>query len=412
MMSLSRKVKPVSSERENEIIDLYYKIGAGSMYIDLTRTFFIFMAALRRTTRHDIAKIPNGPESWLGGAALFSFGGISFKFADRFLKYGRRVGCASAILNNAPNAFFTVSNQHCQGLWDEIEKVDHHLIDHGLGEGDLFHTTGYMWNHGVVKAEQGDFDQSREIIEKLFQIGETYDYALANVYAHTLNAAHLIKKNRTSEALVESERGLSYSRERGTENQELAFLGHKGQAQLLLGETEASNDTISWGREIYEKQRHVCALYVTPHLVARFLADIHRLQQELCDARPFHDPNIRKTAYRSGKAALKKSRKYAPYRTNIFRLMGHYYWLVNKQRKAIQWFDKAIKEGERLGARPDLSRTYLEVGRRLLEPQSKFKELNGISAPEYLNKAETLFREMDLQWDLEQLERVRAGEKI
>jgi hypothetical protein len=27
-----------------------------------------------------------------------------------------------------------------------------------------------------------------------------------------------------------------------------------------------------------------------------------------------------------------------------------------------------------------------------------------------MNKAETLFREMDLQWDLEQLERVRASE--
>ena len=70
---------------------------------------------------------------------------------------------------------------------------------------------------------------------------------------------------------------------------------------------------------------------------------------------------------------------------------------------------KTIKEGERLGAPPDLSRTYMEVGKRLLDPQSRFKELNGIGAPEYLSKAETLFREMDLQWDLEQLERVRTN---
>lgn len=49
----------------------------------------------------------------------------------------------------------------------------------------------------------------------------------------------------------------------------------------------------------------------------------------------------------------------------------------------------------------------MEVGKHLLEPKNKFKELNGISATEYLNKAETLFREMDLQCDLEQLEQVR-----
>jgi hypothetical protein len=51
----------------------------------------------------------------------------------------------------------------------------------------------------------------------------------------------------------------------------------------------------------------------------------------------------------------------------------------------------------------------LEVGKRLLEPQSKYRELNDLSANEYLDKAEKLFREMDLQWDLEQLERVRTG---
>ena len=85
--------------------------------------------------------------------------------------------------------------------------------------------------------------------------------------------------------------------------------------------------------------------------------------------------------------------------------MGRYYWLIGKQRQALAWWTRTILEGERLGARPDLARTYFEVGKRLLEPQSRYRELNGISAKEYLDKAEKLFREMDLQWDLEQLER-------
>jgi hypothetical protein len=66
-------------------------------------------------------------------------------------------------------------------------------------------------------------------------------------------------------------------------------------------------------------------------------------------------------------------------------------------------------KGERLGARPDLARTYSEVDRRLLEPQSKIRELNGLTAKAYLIRAEELIREMDLHWDLEQMERVRAG---
>ena len=85
------------------------------------------------------------------------------------------------------------------------------------------------------------------------------------------------------------------------------------------------------------------------------------------------------------------------------------YWLVEKQNKAFKWWDKAIKKGEELGARPDLSRTYFEVGKSLLEPDSKYKTLKGITAEEYLNKAKVMFEEMDLQWDLDELDKVMAS---
>jgi hypothetical protein len=104
--------------------------------------------------------------------------------------------------------------------------------------------------------------------------------------------------------------------------------------------------------------------------------------------------------------SLKNANKAACHLTEALMMNGQYYWLTGREQKALIYWEQSIKEGERLGARPDLARTYFEVGKCLLEPQSKYRELNGISAKEYLNKAEKLFREMDLQWDLEQLERV------
>jgi len=38
--------------------------------------------------------------------------------------------------------------------------------------------------------------------------------------------------------------------------------------------------------------------------------------------------------------------------------------------------------------------------------------LNGITAEEYLEKPRVMFEEMDLQWDLEQLEKVKKGERV
>ena len=106
---------------------------------------------------------------------------------------------------------------------------------------------------------------------------------------------------------------------------------------------------------------------------------------------------------------LKQSQKVTQHRTESYRLMGVYYWLINNQKKALKWWNGSIKEGERLGARLELSRTYFEVGKRMLEAESEYKMLNGIKAEEYLERARVLFEEMDLQWDLDELGRVARG---
>ena len=68
----------------------------------------------------------------------------------------------------------------------------------------------------------------------------------------------------------------------------------------------------------------------------------------------------------------------------------------------------AKKEAERLGMRPALGRTQLEVGRRLAGAGggARFGELD---AGACLDCAEKTFREFDLGWDLEQVRRAKDG---
>jgi len=49
----------------------------------------------------------------------------------------------------------------------------------------------------------------------------------------------------------------------------------------------------------------------------------------------------------------------------------------------------------------------VEVGKRLLEKGSKFRELAGIPAGDYLRKARLLFEEMELDWDIKELDKVK-----
>jgi hypothetical protein len=51
----------------------------------------------------------------------------------------------------------------------------------------------------------------------------------------------------------------------------------------------------------------------------------------------------------------------------------------------------------------------MEIGKRFLEKSSKYKELDGISAEEFLENARTMFQEMDLQLDLDELDKIAAA---
>ena len=106
---------------------------------------------------------------------------------------------------------------------------------------------------------------------------------------------------------------------------------------------------------------------------------------------------------------MKISRKAAYERCENYRMMGIYYWLTGKTKKALKWWGKSIREAEDLGARLELSHTYMEVGKRLSEKDRRNPELDGKNAEWYLNKAEELFTEMDLEWDMKKLEKIISG---
>jgi hypothetical protein len=143
-------------------------------------------------------------------------------------------------------------------------------------------------------------------------------------------------------------------------------------------------------------------------LISQFLFDLFLLEKSILSRDKSNLSEYRKKAYQSGKNALNNSVKNACDRTEALRFMGTYYWLIGNQNKALKWWYKSIAEGERLGARVDLARTYMEIGKRLLMKESRFHQLTGIQAEAYIEKATALFKEMGLPWNLAELEAMPA----
>jgi len=64
----------------------------------------------------------------------------------------------------------------------------------------------------------------------------------------------------------------------------------------------------------------------------------------------------------------------------------------------------AIREGEGLGARPELARTYAELAVRLRSAEVASSEPDEGRSGAYLEKAKALFRDMGLNQELQALE--------
>jgi tetratricopeptide (TPR) repeat protein len=182
----------------------------------------------------------------------------------------------------------------------------------------------------------------------------------------------------------------------------------KARTQIMTGDVSGATDSLMFADRIKSKMSAI----PTPNnlgnfILSRFILCLDQLEKAINRADKTASSKHRTDAFKVGKEALKIANKWAFIKTEALNKMGIYYWLIGKQRKAMRWWRKAIAEGQRLNNRPELSRTYFDVGKRLIEPTSKYKELDGIKAEEYLDKARTMFEDMDLQWDLDELEKLR-----
>ena len=324
--------KKAPKGQDLEAIELYYRTGLALTYVDSTRQFQVAVAALRHTANFELSKVPNVSGYWIAAACSFSVGRLSFKISNRLLEVSQQFRIRENVGHRMQYIYFTALIHHCQDDWGKIKNLDESLLNASLRRGDFWTTSAHLFLYGLLKMEQGDFQHALKIIDKIHEIGEAYDYPNAITGFRSLRVRYLVMVRRPNEAMSETEQGLVYFREKGPELMVMLFMALKSEAQQLAGDSDMARDSISKASEIYEKQSSVVTSQIlAPYLAARFFVDVEQLKHAIRSQPSSDVPHIRRHAYASGKAAIRISSKYAPYRRKILRLMGLYFWLIGKQ---------------------------------------------------------------------------------
>ena len=293
------------------------------------------------------------------------------------------------------------------GQWQcELEEE---TIDYEIKIGAIIDAAFHLILLGFIYLDKGLSNDTQEIIEKLHKISSDFDDEGVKVIYYYLIALKNLKLLNLDEALLYVDKCISLSEKIGHRDRIISSIGIKSQIHIMRNDLGKAKALIDEALTLFSIEDLVAPYSKSSILMASFLYSIESLKGA---GAPKHGKSINKLklqAFKSGKAVIKNSKKVCSERTRGYLQMGEYYWQIGKQRKAFKWWKKSIQEGERLGARLDLSRTYFLVGKRLLEPESKHKKLNGIDAHGYLKKAQTLFEEMGLERDLDNLKKITAS---
>ena len=403
--------KKIPTETDKRIMQKTMKTATAISQVDVKRCLVENIRSASHAFKYDISKSQAYFNLLVGSGILFSASGLSLSLTYRFLEY-----CRKSVSNKDSDVLLYLYkcakfvHSYYIGSWKE--KLNNKSIMEALNIGDFFFGTGQLLYLCYMGIELGDFKRCEVIIAQLHRIYEEYNFEHAESDVFILKTKLLLQRRDLFNALNYADKAISQANKTSWIGRTVESLATKARCEIFCQNLDAAGRTITSAEEFIRQvgKEAIFIDWYRDYLMAKFLYNMALLEDYILKNRPNEATKFKKAAFKIGNKCLSYTKKkVADERTESFKLMGTYYWLIGNQKKALKWWGKSAAEGEHLGARPDLSRTYFEIGRRLLEPKSKYKELNGITAEDYLVKARALFEEMDLQWDLDELDKIKAA---
>ena len=398
-----------STPELREAINLLYSRCRVESIADPEWFLFDSMYMVGRLSTVDPTTIDQAFAQWAGVALLFSYSGISFNFSRRAAKIAE-----SLLREDRPADLFTYHlmnfmRDYFEGLWERPSGVDDALIERVMRTGQLWDVDTFLGMDAYKHLDQGNWEAARVRLTKISEIAHDYGYSFAETNEMAIPIFTAVARRDLDTALDGVERYL----ERPEEMLNLIGLGNKAKILILKasqekpGRTlEAAGKTLEEADALLRRMGRATPFHSGWYRTAKLMYDVAELDR----AAGSNDRALAATTRIRGaatvKAALRTAAALAMIRTEVYRFAGSYFWLLGKAKRATRWWEESLREGQRLGARPELARTHVEIARRLLRSAEKTREVAGKPAAAHLEVARRLFVDLDLDRDLARLSEV------
>ena len=399
------KRKKIMDQEGSDTLALSVKKVMALSQIDSKSFFMQSFSGLDILMKYDLACVENGFGMFSSISILFSYSGTSFRLSKKILDFGWDKYDKNDVKARLYYEWSEIMHFYYEGSWALIKEYDDDLINQNLSKGAIFESTNFIAFHTLVNVDRGLFHRSQKFIDKISEIELEYKNDIAGAFRYEMKTKLLMKYRKFNEAFNELDEAIETVKKIDVKQYLQVFYVYKARIHTMLKNPDEALNSLNLARE-YLSEIESVPMYMVQYFMSQFILKLYLIENSMAGTNNSELTSVKKEALKIGKKMIKHAHKVAADRTEAFRLMGTYYWLTGYKIKSQRWWMKSIEEGKQIGARLELSRTYMEIGKRLLESKSKYRELNGIKPDAYLKKARTMFEEMGLQWDLNELDRI------
>jgi class 3 adenylate cyclase/tetratricopeptide (TPR) repeat protein len=381
------------SEGDREFFEILNARARASVTSDPRRIFYDNIGGVRRMNGIDPRSFEPACAMYAVAGGMFSFSGLSFGLARRFLARAQACRTASRVGDAFDCASLEFTIGYLEGRWLDEHLLAPGLIDEAIRNGLFWDVQNYLGLACDRLQRQGRFAAAEECFAKLAELRDVYEFGFAGTNHDGERAMFHLERRDLESAREAVERYLA-----GREEYALRVLALGTKAKILChaGDEAGAEEALAAAEEIFDGSEVIPPWHASAHALARLQLDVDAVAA--AGKAAGHDLLAR--ARRSARKALRITRTVASQRTEALRLAGTLAWLTGRRRYARRLWSESLRFGEAIGARPELARTSLEVSTRL-EPT---EELAGIPPSEYRRRARETLAGLGLHWDLAALE--------
>ncbi len=378
--------RPPADETRREVFELMVERSLCEVTSNPTRFVVDTLDGATKLQRYDPETVPVATRFLAGASTIFSYGGISFALSRRCLDLAGRYVREGDTRSRMMYELTGFIHHSWEGDWSPEHEVDEALLDEAVRDGLLWDVVTYLGTHAEQRCCKGDFGRTRERLRQVDELWERYDHDLAKSTHYALTMYLALEEGRLDDAVGAAD---AYYEENPEELLHILALGGKAKAQLGLGDLDGAEATLEvCGQRVEEAGGgRVPPYQLSGYQRSRLLLDVARFEAE-------GGARVRRRARRSLRAALGGAARCALRRVEVYRLAGLLAWLSDDVRGATRWWERALGEARRLGARPQLARTHAELARRL--DGAPVDAVGGLDAAGHRQRAGALEAELGL----------------